>query len=242
MVRRHGARLLEPEGGELIQHLALGRNRSHHDVEAGDAIGHHDRASLLAHVAVADLPFLAPAEAAEVGALERALAELLEQLGGDGHRSPLRWRGDTGGLRPRQPRPQAAPGSFRSILRDGEGHRDVAHGAGRARPRREPRLLRQRAARPLPLPALEAARPGLVRLGLSRALRGPRPAPRRQPARARRAQDPPQLEGARARHAAPRARRAARDPERPHPARVRLVVRSRARVRRDAVLPGWEPP
>ena len=79
VVGRDRARPVEPERGELVQHLTLERKRADHDVEARDAVGHDDRAAVALHVAVADLAFLARSESIEFGAREGARALVAQQ-------------------------------------------------------------------------------------------------------------------------------------------------------------------
>src|SRR5206468_11038575 len=81
VVRRDRPRALEPERGELIQHLALERQRADDDVEAAHAVGHDDRAPVARDVAVAYLALLAAAQAREVGLRERASALVAQQSG-----------------------------------------------------------------------------------------------------------------------------------------------------------------
>ena len=88
VVGRDVAGLVEPEGGELVQHLALQRDGSHHDVETADPVADHDRAALLADVAVANLPLDAGAQFGHVRPLEGAVTEFLQELRIDGHGFP----------------------------------------------------------------------------------------------------------------------------------------------------------
>ena len=72
-------------GGIGLMVLALQRDRSDHDVEAAHAVGGHDRAPAALHVAVPDLALDALAEVGEIGALERARAEVSKQVQVDAH-------------------------------------------------------------------------------------------------------------------------------------------------------------
>src|SRR5208337_1917045 len=70
VVRRNAARLFEPEGSDLIQHLALEGKGAYHDVEAAHAVRDDDGALVSAHIAVPNLPLIARSELPEVGPLE----------------------------------------------------------------------------------------------------------------------------------------------------------------------------
>ena len=59
-------RLLEPEGGDLVQHLALERNGAEDAVERGDPVGRDEDAAAALLVAVADLALLPLADSPEV--------------------------------------------------------------------------------------------------------------------------------------------------------------------------------
>src|SRR5262245_16696028 len=87
MVRCEIAGLLEPERGDLVEHLALEWQRADDDVEAAHAVGDDDRAAPVAHVAVAHLALDASSERWEIGTLERARTLVPQELQVDAHLS-----------------------------------------------------------------------------------------------------------------------------------------------------------
>jgi hypothetical protein len=88
VVGRDGRRGLEPEGGDLVQHLTLQGERSHDDVEAAHPIAHDDKTAFVGDVAVAHLADFAGSQSLEIGFEERIFTGLFEDLGIDSHGSP----------------------------------------------------------------------------------------------------------------------------------------------------------
>ena len=77
------ARGLEPVGGDLVEHLALERDRAEHDVEGADAIGDHDDPAPVARVAVAHLALVLVAQVGEVGLVEGLFELCLDDVVGN---------------------------------------------------------------------------------------------------------------------------------------------------------------
>jgi len=78
VVLHHVPGLLEPEGRQPVQHLALEREGSDHHVEAAHAVGDDDGAAPVRAVVVAYLALVALAESGEVRPIQSSGAELLE--------------------------------------------------------------------------------------------------------------------------------------------------------------------
>ena len=81
--------LLEPETGDLIQHLSLEGQGGHHDIEAAQPVGDDDKTPFAGNVVVSDLALLATAERREVGPYERPLALVSQESQIGAHESPL---------------------------------------------------------------------------------------------------------------------------------------------------------
>jgi len=78
VVRGEAPRLLEPVRGELVQHLALERDRAQHHVEGTQPVRHHQDALTAPAVALAHLAVVVLAELPEVDVVQ-GLPELRPQ-------------------------------------------------------------------------------------------------------------------------------------------------------------------